>query len=176
MLDKIINRQLVKLAHARSREEPVILLEGPRASGKSTTIRALADLFKVRVIDFDNQIIRDDAARDPGFYISNESIILIDEYQRVPAILDAIKTRLNLSGRPGQFILTGSTRHDAMTGSVQALTGRLHKIQLLPFAQSEIEGTVPDLLARLIENPAVAVGSERANLQNKSLSIPGNPI
>ena len=48
-----------------------------------------------------------------------------------------------------------------MAGSVQALTGRLHKIQLFPFAQSEIEGTVPDLLTKLIEDPAGAVSSKR---------------
>jgi predicted AAA+ superfamily ATPase len=109
MPDNVIKRRLVKLAYTRAGEEPVILLEGPRVSGKSTAVRALADLFKVRVLDFDNQIIRDDAARDPLFYTVDESIILIDEYQRVPAILDAIKIRVNLSSRPGQFILTGST-------------------------------------------------------------------
>ena len=39
---KILSRKLIELASARIREEPVILLEGPRSSGKSTIMRALA--------------------------------------------------------------------------------------------------------------------------------------
>ncbi|GAB3199418.1 hypothetical protein GCM10027062_16020 [Nocardioides hungaricus] len=49
--------------------------------------------------------------------------MLVDEYQRAPVVLDAIKARLNRSGRPGQFILAGSARHEALPRAARALTG-----------------------------------------------------
>ncbi|MDR0388659.1 MAG: ATP-binding protein [Spirochaetaceae bacterium] len=152
----IHTRRVTSLAYTRSKEEPVILLEGPRSVGKSTLIRALAARFKTQVLDFDNSTIREDAARDPGFYtrqdgrFSNAPPVLIDEYQRVPAILDAIKARMNISSRPGQFIITGSIRHNALPGSVQALTGRMHRMKIYPFAQSEIEGSAPNLVSHIL--------------------------
>jgi predicted AAA+ superfamily ATPase len=126
--DKILARRAAETAFRRSKTEAVILLEGPRSSGKSTLIRALAAQFKTKALDFDDPVIREDAARDPLFYTrpTDKAPILIDEYQRVPAILDGIKTRMNVSSHPGQFILTSSTSHDALPGSVQALTGRIH--------------------------------------------------
>jgi Cdc6-like AAA superfamily ATPase len=49
-----IERRATKAAYGRTKEEPVILLEGPRSTGKSTLIRALAAEFKTKALDFDN--------------------------------------------------------------------------------------------------------------------------
>jgi predicted AAA+ superfamily ATPase len=159
-----IKRRATRTAYLRSREEPVILLEGPRSTGKSTLIRALAEEFNTRAVDFDDPMIRDDAAWDPEYYTrSGESgvPVLIDEYQRVPMILDSIKARMNISSHPGQFIITGSTRHDALPGSTQALTGRIHRMRIFPLAQSEIEGTAPDLISRIISRSEVEIRTEK---------------
>jgi predicted AAA+ superfamily ATPase len=155
----MIKRRIVKLARERSKEEPVLQLEGPRSSGKSTVLRALAEQFKTTALDFDDPAVREDAERDPRFYTetASKTPVLIDEYQRVPAILDAIKTRMNVSSRPGQFIITGSTRHDALDGSVQALTGRIHKMRIFPFAQSELEATSPDRIIKMLADPEAVV-------------------
>jgi predicted AAA+ superfamily ATPase len=152
--DKILVRRATETAYTRSKTEAVILLEGPRSTGKSTLMRALAGEFKTKAIDFDDPVIREDAARDPGLYTQSEGSkpILIDEYQRVPAILDNIKTRMNVSSRPGQFIITGSTSHNALPGSVQALTGRIHRMRIYPFAQSELEGAKPDLIPQVLSD------------------------
>jgi predicted AAA+ superfamily ATPase len=161
--DKILARRATETALRRSKTEPVILLEGPRSTGKSTLIRALAAHFKTQVLDFDDPIIREDATRDPLFYTrtTDKAPILIDEYQRVPAILDALKTRMNVSSLPGQFILTGSTSHDALPGSAQALTGRIHRMRIHPFAQSELESTKPDLIARILLQADAVIGAEK---------------
>ncbi|GHV80865.1 ATPase [Spirochaetia bacterium] len=159
-----IKRRMTKQAFSRSKEEPVILLEGPRSTGKSTLIRALAEEFNTQALDFDNPATREDAGRDPEFFTQNDKPdvpILIDEYQRVPAILDAIKTRMNQSSHSGQFVITGSTRHDALAGSVQALTGRIHRMMIYPFAQSEMEKTSPDLISRIITDADEAIYKER---------------
>jgi predicted AAA+ superfamily ATPase len=161
--DKILSRQAAETAWRRSKTEPVILLEGPRSTGKSTLIRALAAKFKTKVLDFDDPVVREDAARDPLFYTTptDKAPVLIDEYQRVPAILDGVKARLNLSSRPGQFILTGSTSHNALPGSVQALTGRIHRMRIHPFAQSELEGTKPDLVSRILLHADAVTNKEK---------------
>ncbi|MDR2479684.1 MAG: ATP-binding protein, partial [Treponema sp.] len=162
--DTTIERQITRLVYSRTREEPVILLEGPRSTGKSTVIRALAAKFKTQVFDFDDPVIREEARRNPDFFTSAEHPgipILIDEYQRVPAVLDSIKTRLNRSTRPGQFVITGSTRHNALPGNVQALTGRIHHISIFPFAQSEMQGCFPQTIMKLLADPGLLINKEK---------------
>lgn len=74
----------------------------------------------------------------------------IDEYQRVPDVLDALKARLNREGsRPGTAIITGSTRHVALPTTAQALTGRIHHLVIWPLSQGEIAGRREDLLESL---------------------------
>ena len=141
----------------RLAEEPVILLEGPRAVGKSTVLRTLADQLGGELLDLDDLATRDAVLTDPATMIAATGMTCVDEYQHAPTVLDAIKARLNRSTRPGQYILTGSARHESLPIATQALTGRLHRVALSPLAQSELEGTAPDLLARLFTEPGSAV-------------------
>lgn len=90
-----------------------MLLEGPRAVGKSTLLRQLAGQLGGELLDLDDLDTRSAVARDPATMIAGDGPVLIDEYQHAPVVLDAIKARLNSSSRPGQFILTGSARHEA---------------------------------------------------------------
>jgi hypothetical protein len=92
-------------------EEPVVILTGPRTVGKSTLLAALAAEFDRPVLDLDRPDARAAAASDPGFIVSGPGPVLIDEFQHVPEILDAIKAELNTDTRPGRYVLTGSTRY-----------------------------------------------------------------
>lgn len=84
--------------------------------------------------------------------------VCVDEYQRVPDILDAIKARLNREGSlPGTAVITGSTRQDALPTTAQALTGRLHALTIWPLSQGEIAGVREDLLEGLWAAPEMAV-------------------
>lgn len=149
----LVDRRVHAVALERFRESPVLLLEGPRAVGKSTLLRQLAAEIGGQVLDLDDLDTRAAVARDPATMLDTTRPVLIDEYQHAPIVLDAIKARLNKSGHPGQFILTGSARHESLPRTAQALTGRLQRVQILPLAQSEIEGTQPDLLRRLLHTP-----------------------
>ena len=80
----------------------------------------------------------------------------IDEYQHVPAVLDAIKAQLNRELRPGRYVITGSTRYDALPIAAQSLTGRLHLLTVWPLTQGEIDGVRENLLVALLEDPANA--------------------
>jgi predicted AAA+ superfamily ATPase len=89
------------------REEPVVILTGPRTVGKSTLLAGLAAEFGRPVLDLDRPDARAAAASDPGYIVSGPGPVLIDEFQHVPEILDAIKAELNADTRPGRYVLTG---------------------------------------------------------------------
>jgi len=153
----LIERRVMDVALEHSTESPVVLLEGPRTVGKSTLLQALAAKLGGRVLDLDDLDTRTAVAQDPSTMIDGPGPVLIDEYQHAPVVLDAIKTRLNTSSKPGQFILTGSARHESLPRAAQALTGRLDRLPVLPFSQTEIDRTRPDLIRRLLTDPSAVV-------------------
>jgi hypothetical protein len=83
--------------------------------------------------------------------------VCIDEYQHAPDILDAIKAELNRDGSPGRFVITGSTRHDALPRAAQALTGRLHLITVYPFSQGEISGIRENMVEAVFDDASTLV-------------------
>jgi predicted AAA+ superfamily ATPase len=107
--------------------------------GKSILLAAIAAEFDRPVLDLDldRPDARAAAASDPGFIVSGPGPVLIDEFQRVPEILDAIKAELNTDTRPGRYVLTGSTRYSVLPQAAQSLTGRAHVINVLPLSQSQ---------------------------------------
>lgn len=118
-------RRVPAVALERMADDPVLLLEGPRSVGKSTLLREIANLRGARILDLDDLATRDAVAADPGTMIVGDQPVCIDEYQKAPVVLDAIKAELNPGATPGRFVLTGSTRHDSLPRAAQALTGRL---------------------------------------------------
>ncbi|MFN8162156.1 MAG: ATP-binding protein [Solirubrobacterales bacterium] len=145
------------MALERMREEPVLALQGPRAVGKTTLLNALARAHNASVIDLDDLATREAVAADPATFVSGPAPVLIDEYQHVPVLLDAIKAELNRASSPGRFMITGSTRYDALPMAAQALTGRLHLLTVLPLAQAELTGEGGDLLRLLFDDPLALV-------------------
>ena len=100
----LIPRRIYDITLERQQESPVVLLEGPRAVGKSTLLRQLTDHLGGRLLDLDDLDTRAAVARDPATMIDGDGPVLIDEYQHAPVVLDAIKARLNISSRPGLFL------------------------------------------------------------------------
>ena len=141
----------------RMRDEPVVLLEGPRSVGKSTVLQAIARQLDGEVLDLDDIATREAVLTDPATMVAGSGLVCVDEYQRAPIVLDAIKAELNRSSRPGRFVLTGSARHESLPVAAQALTGRLHRMTLYPLSQSELEGVGVNLLALLFGEPSTAM-------------------
>lgn len=147
-------RRLAEVVPQRMSEEPVVILTGPRTVGKSTLLAALAADFDRPVLDLDRPDVRAAAASDPGFIVSGPGPVLIDEFQHVPEILDAIKAELNTDTRPGRYVLTGSTRYSVLPQAAQSLTGRAHVINVLPLSQGELHGRRENFIDRLWADPA----------------------
>lgn len=162
-------RRLSPILDALAAEEPVIALHGPRSVGKSTLLATFAATRGVPVLDLDDNAVRDAVLANPSLAVGEHTPVCLDEYQRAPGVLDAIKARLNREGTlPGTAVLTGSTRHDALPRTAQALTGRLHVMTIWPLSQGEIGGTVEDLVTALRDDPDGAVGAHPSSTTTRS--------
>lgn len=175
-----IRRRVRQVLEDRLIDEPVIALQGPRSVGKSTILRELAQARGADVLDLDDVAVRDAVRRDPGSFVAGDAPVFIDEYQHVPEVLDAIKAELNRDLRPGRFVLTGSTRLDALPRAAQSLTGRQHVSSIWPLSQGEIQGVEENLVAVLLADPtAVATSAasrtERAEYVERTVAG-GMPI
>ena len=155
----LVARRLLPLALDRMLDDPVVLLEGPRSVGKSVLLRAIAEQTGAALLDLDDPATRDAVAADPGVFVSGDNSVCVDEYQKAPIVLDAIKSELNRDSRPGRFVLTGSTRHDALPHAAQALTGRLGRLRVYPLSQGEIAGVHEGLLEQLFTEAGTAVAA-----------------
>jgi predicted AAA+ superfamily ATPase len=154
-LTGLAKRRLVDVATTRFAEEPVLVLNGPRTVGKSTLLSQLAEGLSRPVIDCDDPATRSAVRADPGRFVESSEPVLIDEYQHVPELLDAIKAQLNRDLRPGRYVLAGSTRYAAVPAAAQALTGRVDIIPVLPLTQGEIDGVPETFVARLLDGDEV---------------------
>jgi hypothetical protein len=159
MLNGQVERRVLAVATERLQDDPVVLLEGPRSVGKSTLLHELAKTMGAAVLDLDVPTTRDAVAADPSTFVAGTEPVCIDEYQKAPVVLDAIKAELNQDSRPGRFVLTGSTRHDSLPAAAQALTGRLSRLTVYPLAQVELEGNGSSILEQLFDDPAATVAA-----------------
>src|SRR5271166_692163 len=164
LLSETVDRRLRDVIDSRISDEPVVVLQGPRTVGKSTLLRALATSWDREIIDLDDLATRDAARADPALFVKGEPPVLIDEFQHVPELLDAIKAELNRDGAPGRFVLTGSTRYATLPEAAQALTGRAHLIDVLPLSQGEIAGVREDFAEALLSDPSSLVGSRPSTI------------
>jgi predicted AAA+ superfamily ATPase len=154
VLDHDVPRRLEEVVRRRVGEEPVVALHGARTVGKSTLLGRVAGVLGRSRIDLDDPATRAAAAADPALFVSGAAPVLIDEYQHVPTLLDAIKAELNRDLRPGRFVLTGSTTYGSLPLSAQSLTGRLHRVDVWPLSQGEIAGQHETFLEALFADPA----------------------
>jgi len=118
-------------------DTPVVLLSGPRQAGKTTLVRQLAGTER-RYLTLDDEVTRLAAQEDPVGLIRSLDSAVIDEVQRAPNLLLAIKKAVDEDRRPGRFLLTGSANLMALPSIADSLAGRMETLVLLPLAQSEI--------------------------------------
>lgn len=159
-LEEIVPRRISELLGALAEDEPVVALHGPRSVGKSTVLRSYCREAEGELLDLDDINVLEAVRGNLSATVKAGTPLCVDEYQKLPAILDAIKARLNEEGsQPGTAVVTGSTRQDALPQTAQALTGRIHPMTIWPLSQGEIAGVREDLLECLWANPEEAVQS-----------------
>ncbi len=134
MITRTISKKLLEL----STQYPVVAINGPRQSGKTTLVRhVFPDMKYMSLEDPDT---REFAITDPRGFLSicSEGAIL-DEVQRSPDLFSYIQTIVDEKKEEGLFILTGSFNFGLMEGITQSLAGRTGLLTLLPFSYHELE-------------------------------------
>lgn len=115
---------------------PVVVVTGARQTGKSTLVRSLADKRR-RYWSLDDLDVRDAARRDPQQLLGGDAPIILDEVQREPDLLHAIKLAVDARRVRGRYLLTGSANLLLMRGVSESLAGRASYLTLGPMTRRE---------------------------------------
>lgn len=130
-------------------DTPVVCILGPRQVGKTTLAKQLQP--ERTYISFDDASLLDAARFDPvGFVAGLPDQVILDEVQRVPELLSAIKLSVDNDRRPGRFILTGSANLLLLPGVQESLAGRMEVIYLNPLSEQEKHHSSYSLLEAMI--------------------------
>ncbi|MBO4548826.1 MAG: ATP-binding protein [Abditibacteriota bacterium] len=138
-----ISRHMESRITELSRYYSVILLTGPRQSGKTTMLRRLAEKEGAgrRYVTLDDMGERELAKNDPSMFLQlHMPPVLIDEVQYAPELFAVIKSYADRHQNPGDFWLTGSQVFRLMRGVRESLAGRAALLSLSSLSQREMTG------------------------------------
>ncbi len=122
------------------KDTPVVLIAGPRQVGKTTLAKQMS-IEGMRYLTLDDELTLESAKVDPVEMIRSLDRAIIDEIQRAPQLLLAIKKSVDEDRRPGRYLLTGSANLMTLPTVTDSLAGRMETLTLLPLSQSEMRGS-----------------------------------
>ena len=125
----------------------VVLISGPRQSGKTTLAMDVAG-DRTPFLTLDDANVLRSAIDDPVGFVRGLDRAVIDEVQRVPDLLLAIKHLVDDDKTPGRFLLTGSANLMTLPKVADSLAGRMEVVRLLPLSQAEILGVRSNFIDR----------------------------
>ena len=126
----------------------VTMLVGARQCGKTTLAIDIAGKSDFEYVTLDDE--QDIAESDPNGFIKHyNKTMIIDEIQRVPKLILAIKKAVDKNNRYGQYIITGSADIQSLPSVKESLAGRAKKIRLRPFSYGEFLELKPNFINRL---------------------------
>jgi predicted AAA+ superfamily ATPase len=131
-----------------------VLISGARQTGKSTLAMSVArEEHPADFVTLDDEGQRAAAQADPrGFIARRTGRVVIDEIQRVPELLLAIKMAVDVDNTPGRFLLTGSANILSAPRVMDSLAGRIEIVTLWPLSQGELAGVEEGFVDALFAN------------------------
>lgn len=138
----MIERHIQERITESLQDFPVVLITGARQVGKSTLAQALlSEAWRATYLTLDDRTVLDAVLRDPdGFIDGNPPPLILDEVQRAPDLLRAIKRAVDRDRKPGCYLLTGSANLMTLRTVSESLAGRVALHTLYPFSWSELVG------------------------------------
>lgn len=133
-----IKRTAEKLLKKLSACFPIVVITGPRQSGKTTLARTVfAKKPFVSLEDMDNRRFAEEDPR--GFLARFPQGAVLDEVQHCPSLFSYLQTRVDIDQKMGAFVLTGSQQFSLISRITQSLAGRAGIVQLLPLSYQEVK-------------------------------------
>ena len=142
----LIARHVADRLQVALQDTPAVLINGPRQCGKTTLVQQLAQGMSYITLDDPGMLIA--AQQDPVGLLRQMDRAVIDEVQRAPQLLLALKMSIDQDRRPGRFLLTGSANILALPQIADSLAGRMEVHTLMPLSQAELQGRPSDFLQR----------------------------
>ena len=139
MNNNALSRLVVPGLEDRLRVMPAVVVTGARQTGKSTLAQELAPGGR-RFLSLDDLDVVDLARRDPQAITGGAQPVTIDEVQREPDLLHAVKRDIDRNRQPGKFLLTGSANLLLMRKVSESLAGRASYLTLWPMTRREQRG------------------------------------
>ena len=146
-----------------------VLIEGPKWCGKTTTAeQAAKSAIRMQDTDMRNEYLAT-AMSKPSLLLHGDTPRLIDEWQDVPVLWDAVRTMVDKRGEPGQFILTGSNAVDK-SQIHHSGNGRIAKMNMLPMSLWESKESTGEVsLLELFNNPNYDIDGCRSKMSIEDL-------
>ena len=134
-----IPRKITPAIERGAKYFPVIVVTGPRQSGKSTLCRKIFESYTQ--YNFEDVGLRENVENDPTAFINNcGKYVVIDEVQHLPKIFSYIQIAVD-EDPERRFVLTGSSNFALMEKITQSLAGRAVLFTLLPLSLDELSET-----------------------------------
>ena len=143
MVEEYQTREIEALLYQRLTEFPIVMLEGARQVGKSTLVRNLQVDRSISYRTLDDLHYLEDAKNNPMEFLGPSAkadhLVIVDEIQKAPDLLNAVKYYVDKYKRKGMFLLTGSADPYHLQHKQETLSGRVCTLALHPFSQLEID-------------------------------------
>ena len=167
----IVRRRAEPAIRTAISDTPVVCVVGARQVGKTTLVRTLDP--RRTYVTLDDDATAQTAQADPrGFLESltaSKAPVTIDEVQRAPALLPAIKAMVDADRRPGRFLLTGSANLRLLPTMRESLAGRMEAVELHPLTEAEKAGAKGRFVASFLE---ARMPTRVSTVDRSSLDLP----
>lgn len=156
---------------------PVVVVTGLRQAGKTTLLATDSTFAGRRYLTLDDLATLEAAERDPDALIAGDEPLTVDEVQRSPGLLLAVKRAVDRRREPGRFLLSGSANLALLGGVSESLAGRALYLTLHPFTRRERLGLTadPPFLVQFLADPKLPVSSGAEPLSPDEILAGGLP-
>ena len=139
-----LRRSITPRIHEALDDTRIVMVQGARQVGKSTLAKTIIDERGGLLVTLDDRLAQETAEADPhGFVAQNPGgLLAIDEVQRAPRLVTALKLAVDQDPTPGRFLLTGSANLLHLPAAQDSLAGRAETIELYGLSQGELAGRV----------------------------------